>query len=82
MSYRTIRASEIAEYLYCRRAWWLSHVAGYEVQETEAMAAGSAYHHEHGGLLWRAAAARWLAYVLVFLAVAVFTYLLVAAYGG
>jgi len=78
MSDRVVRASEIAEYLFCRRAWWLSHVAGYEVHESEALAAGSAYHRQHGGLLWRARLARWLAYVLVFLAVTVFTYLIVA----
>lgn len=82
MSEKIIRASEIAEYLYCRRAWWLSQVAGYEARETEAMAAGTSYHRQHGGLVWRARAARWLAYLLVFLAVAVFTYLLVAGLGA
>ncbi len=81
MSESLIRASEIAEYLYCRRAWWLSRVAGYEVQESEAMAAGVAYHRRHGALAWRARAARGLAYLLVFMAVAVFTYLLVVGWG-
>lgn len=82
MSERIIRASEIAEYLYCRRAWWLSHVVGYEVEENEAMAAGSAYHRQHGAWVWRARLARWLAYVLVFLAVAIFAYLVVSGWGG
>lgn len=81
MSEKIIRASEIAEYLYCRRAWWLSQVAGYEIEESESMARGSAYHRRHGGLVWRARAARWVAYLLVFLAVAVFTYMLVASWG-
>lgn len=82
MSDKIIRASEIAEYLYCRRAWWLSQVAGYEVEESEALSAGSAYHARHGGLVWRARLARWLAYLLVFLAIAVFTYLLVSGWGS
>lgn len=82
MSDRIIRASEIAEYLFCRRAWWLSHVAGYEIEESEALSSGSAYHRRHGGLVWRARAARWIAYTLVFLAVAVFVYLLVAGAGA
>lgn len=82
MSYRVIRASEIAEYVFCRRAWWLSRVVGYEVRESEALAEGSAYHQRHGGLVWRAVLARWLAYALVFVAFAVFAYLVVSAWGG
>lgn len=82
MSERVIRASEIAEYLYCRRAWWLSHVMGYDVRDNKALEMGSAYHRQHGALVWRARAARWLAMMLVFLAVAIFTYLLVTNGGG
>lgn len=82
MSESVIRASEIAEYMYCRRAWWLSRVAGYEVRESPAMAAGTAYHQGHGGMVWRARAARWVAYLLVFVAIAVFTYVLVSGWGG
>lgn len=81
MSEQVVLASEIAEYLYCRRAWWLSHVARYEIEESEALRQGSAYHRRHGGMVWRARAARWMAYVLVFLAVAVFTYVLVSSAG-
>lgn len=77
MSDRIIRASEIAEYLFCRRAWWLSRVAQYEIEESEALQAGSAYHQQHGRLVWQARLGRWVAYALVFLAVAVFAYLLV-----
>ena len=82
MSEKVIRASEIAEYLFCRRAWWLSQAVGYDVEESEAMAAGNAYHRRHGGLVWRVRLARGLAYLLVFLAVAVFTYLAVAGWGS
>lgn len=80
MSDKIIRASEIAEYLFCRRAWWLSHVAHYEIEESEALEAGSAYHRQHGRLVWRARVGRWTAYALVFMAVAVFTYLLVVSF--
>lgn len=82
MSDRIIRASELAEYLYCRRAWWLSRVVGYEVEETTALSSGSAYHMRHGGLIWRARLARWVAYALVFVSVAIFVFLLVSAWGG
>lgn len=81
MSEPVIRASEIGEYMYCRRAWWLSHVAGYEARESPAVAAGAAYHRDHGGMVWRARVVRWVAYLLVFLAVAVFTYVLVSGWG-
>lgn len=82
MSEKIIRASEIAEYLFCRRAWWLSHVAHYEVEESEAMASGNAYHRRHGGLVWRSRVARWMAYILVFVAVAILAYVVIAGVGS
>lgn len=82
MSDRIIRASELAEYHYCRRAWWLSRVVGYEVEDTTVLASGSAYHRKHGGLMRRARLARWVAYALVFLSFAIFAFLLVIAWGG
>jgi hypothetical protein len=82
MSDRIVRASEVAEYLYCRRAWWLSRVVGYEVEETEALTSGRFYHQRHGALVWRARLARWVAYALVFLSVAIFVFLLVSGWGG
>ena len=77
MSDRIIRASEIAEYVYCRRAWWLSRVAGYTPENVEELSAGSRYHQKHGSLVSRARYARGFAYVLVFLAVSIFVFLLV-----
>jgi CRISPR/Cas system-associated exonuclease Cas4 (RecB family) len=49
-----IRASEIGTYLYCRRAWWLRQVAGFEPQDKEAaFAEGEAAHLRHGELVQR-----------------------------
>ena len=43
-----IRASEIAQYVYCARAWWLGRVLGYRSANHAAMRAGSARHRAHG----------------------------------
>ncbi len=42
-----IRASEIGEYVYCTRAWWLRRVAGLEPGGDERRAAGTALHTRH-----------------------------------
>ena len=44
---RTLRASEIGTYLYCRRAWWY-HLKGHESQNKAELAAGSTLHQQHG----------------------------------
>jgi hypothetical protein len=62
---RIIRASEIGEYLYCRRAWWLRHVQGLESANGPVMAEGTEAHAGHGRLVGAAAALRALA-LLVF----------------
>lgn len=77
MSEQLIRAREISDYVYCRRSWWLSRVAGYQSRNIEAMERGVAYHEMHGRLVGRAVLARRVAYLLVFLAVAVFVFVLV-----
>jgi hypothetical protein len=77
MSYKIIKASEVAEYAYCQRAWWFSHVAGIEPLDQEARRAGVAHHQHHQRLVWQAVWGRRFAYVLVFAAVAIFAFLLV-----
>ncbi len=61
---RIIRASEIGEYLYCRRAWWLRHVQGLESANQPVMAEGTEAHAGHGRLVGVAAALRTLALLL------------------
>lgn len=48
MSLPTIRASEVGEYVYCARAWWLRRVAGEEPEGHERRATGVAMHARHG----------------------------------
>ena len=77
MSEQLIRAREIGDYVYCRRSWWLSRVAGYQSRNVKQMADGVAYHEMHGRLVGRAVLARRVAYLFVFLSVAVFVFVLV-----
>jgi hypothetical protein len=45
---RVIRASEIGQYAYCARAWWLANVEGLPSGHQREMAAGDAIHLRHG----------------------------------
>ena len=51
---RILRASEIGEYIFCRRAWWLHRVRGIESANRAQMHAGAAQHTEHGRAVQRA----------------------------
>ncbi|MEI6181510.1 MAG: hypothetical protein WCP31_12195 [Chloroflexales bacterium] len=55
----TIRASELGEYVYCARAWWLRRVAGLEPTGRERRAAGTARHTRHGRLVSFSSGALW-----------------------
>lgn len=61
---RTIRASEVGSYLYCKRAWWYQ-LQGIESSNQTEMAGGSAYHQEHGRSMFIASFMRSLAWVLL-----------------
>lgn len=80
MAERWIRASEIGEYEYCARAWWLARVLGRERENPQELAAGTARHARHGRRLALAVALRWLGLALVL--GALLAILLVAATGG
>jgi len=62
---RVIRASEIGEYVFCHRAWWLHQVQGETSANTREMAAGTARHGRHGRQVSLAAALRALAVLLL-----------------
>ncbi|MFQ6015705.1 MAG: hypothetical protein ACE5NP_09715 [Anaerolineae bacterium] len=68
---RVIRASEIAQYTYCARAWWLKRVKGYESAHVEALATGQAAHKAHGGAVEWYHRLRWIAYGLLLAALGV-----------
>ncbi len=71
MSDSWIRASEIGDYVYCRRAWWLRRVAGENSQNTVLLAQGSAAHAAHGRGVGRSIFLRRLAAALLLVAAAV-----------
>ena len=62
---RVIRASEIGEYVFCHRAWWLHHVQGHASANVQELAAGAAAHAGHGRRVGFASALRTLAFLLV-----------------
>ena len=51
---RVIRASEIGEYVFCHRAWWLHQIQGVESANRELMNAGTLHHQAHGRAVIRA----------------------------
>jgi CRISPR/Cas system-associated exonuclease Cas4 (RecB family) len=73
MSDKWVNASEVAEYVYCSRAWWLRHAQGLRSANVRQMESGSAFHRRHSrrvhGVLWLRRAAYVLIFVAVFLVV-------------
>jgi hypothetical protein len=47
MKDRIIRASEIGQYSYCARAWWLARVKGLSPRNVEELEHGQVEHHRH-----------------------------------
>jgi hypothetical protein len=43
-----LRASDIGQYMFCRRAWWLGSVQGYRPADDAALSAGARAHLAHG----------------------------------
>ncbi len=48
---RVIRASEIGEYVFCARAWWLRRVAGLEPAGHQRRVQGIRQHRRHGQMV-------------------------------
>jgi len=58
-----IRASEIGQWVYCHRAWWLAR-QGFENENVAALRSGQAEHARHNQRVTRALRLRLLACVL------------------
>lgn len=69
---KTIRASEIGSYLYCRRAWWY-HRNGYESANQAELAAGTDLHRAHGRTVIVAGLYRSVAWLALLAALVLFT---------
>ena len=68
---RFISASELGEYAYCRRAWWLRAVRGVTTEgQGNRFSAGRVAHRRHGWSLWWARALGWVAALLMAVALA------------
>jgi CRISPR/Cas system-associated exonuclease Cas4 (RecB family) len=77
-----IRASEIAQYAYCARAWWLGRVKGYRSANVAAMHQGTARHRTHGRAVEGYHLLRRLAVALIVLAGVVLVAWLLLSLGG
>ena len=64
---RTIRASEIGTYLYCRRAWWYRK-QGVESENQAELASGTELHRQHGRKVIAAGLLRTLGWLLLLIA--------------
>lgn len=73
---RPIRASEVGEWAFCQRAWWLHHVQRFEPGNVAARQRGNAAHAAHGATLHGARRLRAVALLLGLVAL-----LLLAAVG-
>ena len=78
---RVIRASEIGEYVYCHRAWWLGRVQGVENANRAQLDAGIVRHRAHGQRVRRAEAFQRAALVFAFVAI-VLALALILTLGG
>jgi hypothetical protein len=65
MSDRVIRASEIGQYDFCAKAWWLGSIEGVPPSNVHELQAGTAVHEEHGRQVRRASQLQVAALVLV-----------------
>ncbi len=78
MSYKWTKVSELSEYLYCRRAWWYKQVRGLEGANVRRLRTGSRYHAQHEKRVRRLPWLRRLAYLLLFTAVTLIVFQLLA----
>jgi len=71
LSDRIIRASEIGQYDFCAKAWWLGSIDGVQPSNIRELQAGTVAHEQHGRQVQRASQMQLLAIGLVVLGVIV-----------
>jgi hypothetical protein len=76
---KTIRASEIGSFLYCRRAWWYQR-QDIESQNQAEMALGSQIHRQHGRSVLLNGCLRTAAYIFLLAALVLITIYLVGRF--
>lgn len=77
MSRKLIAATELAEFVYCAKAWELKYVRGVEpsTETQQLQVEGNAWHSSQGRQLARGDSFRWAAIVALTLAVILFVWL-------
>ncbi len=78
MSDRIIRASEIGQYDFCAKAWWLGSVEGVPPANLDELQAGTAAHEQHGRKVQRASQLQKIAIGLLALGVIVLLFAVLA----
>lgn len=76
-----IRASELAQYAFCARAWWLARVKGIPSANAAAMRQGTARHRDHGRAVEGYHRLQRLAWFLLLLGLALFAAWLLLSLG-
>lgn len=77
-----IRASELGEYVYCARAWWLRRVQGVASHNVAALRSGQQAHDRHGRAVAAVQTQRRLALLLAALALLLLAAALAGLAGG
>lgn len=65
---RSINASEVGQYAFCPRAWWLATMEGVTPTDPAALRRGTRAHRRHGRRVWIAALLRTAGWVVLGLA--------------
>lgn len=74
MSDKWIKASDINQYVFCSRSWWLQRDQDIAPGNVRQLERGSHFHRQHGQLWNRSQWAKWAGYALLFVVVAIATF--------
>ncbi len=77
-----LRASEIAEYVFCARAWWLGRVKGVPSLNIRQMKHGASWHQSHDRTVERFHFLQRLSLTLLILAIVILVIWLWLTLGG